>query len=65
MTKEYMLIATKIDPKSGTRSKLVVIDRLSARGLREAEADFKKRNDFAKLLPKNDLAIVRTERFYQ
>lgn len=65
MTKEYMLVATKIHPKTGTRVKLVVIDRLSAGGIREAEADFKMRNDFKKLIPKNDLTIVRSERFYQ
>ena len=64
MTKEYMLVAVKIDPKSGTRTKLVVIDRLSASGLREAEADFKNRNDFQKLIPKNDLTIVRSEKYY-
>lgn len=64
MTKEYMLVATKINPDTGTRVKSVVVNKLSARGIREAEAEFNKQHDFQKLLKKNDLTIVRSEKFF-
>ena len=65
MTKEYMLVATKIDQDTGTRVNLVIIDRLSARGIREAEAKFRKSHDFPKILSKHYLTIVKSEKFFE
>lgn len=62
MIKEYWLL--KKIKTSGHKNPLQVVDILSSSGIREAERDFKIRNNFKKLLEKSDLIICISERFY-
>lgn len=63
MLKEYWLL--KRITTIGCRNPLRVVDKLNANGIREAEVDFKNRNNFKKLLEKAELIIVRSERWFQ
>ncbi len=63
MIKEYYLI--KNIKTIGSKHNLIVVDKVPASGLREAENDFKVRNNFKRLLEKGDLTIVKSEKFYQ
>ena len=62
MIKEYWLI--KNIRTIGHKNSLQIVDKLNAMGIREAEKDFKNRNNFLKLLIKSDLTIVRSERWF-
>ena len=60
MIKEYWLI--KNIKTIGHKNPLQMIDKVNANGLKEAEANFRDRNDFKKLLNKADLIIAKTEK---
>ena len=61
--KEYWLI--KNITTIGCKNALQIVDKLGAFSLREAEKDFKMRNNFVKLLEKADLTIVESKKFFQ
>lgn len=61
MNKQYILVSYTMKNKS----KMTIIDSLGALGLREAEADFKKRNDYDKLIKKGDLMVCEVKKYYQ
>ena len=61
--KEYWLI--KRITTIGHKNTIQVVDKLNAFGLRKATADFKRRNNFKKLLVKADLTIVESKKYYQ
>lgn len=63
MHKEYFLLGNR--KTVGSKIGYHVIDRVSALGKREAVKDLMARNDFKKLLVKNDLIVVRVENYYQ
>ena len=61
--KEYWLI--KHITTIGHRNSLQIVDQLNANGIREAEKDFKNRNNFKKLAIKCHLIIARSERWFE
>lgn len=63
MGKEYWLI--KNIKTTGHRNPIQIIDRHWAFNLREAEKEFKFRNDFKKLLIKSDLCICESRKWFQ
>ena len=62
MIKEYWLI--RYIKTIGHKNPFQIVDKLNAKGVRTAEQNFKKRNNFKKLLVKSDLIIVHSERWF-
>ena len=59
--KEYWLI--KDIKTTGHKNPLQIVDKVTARTIREAEKEFKRRNNFQKLTRKADLIIAKSERW--
>ena len=60
--KEYWLI--KRITTIGHRNPLQVVDRIACDNLRNAEAQFKARNNFPKLMEKSDLTITEAKKWF-
>jgi len=62
MKHEYYLI--KRITTMGHKNPIQIVDRTTADTLRQAVEEFKRRNNFQRLLKKADLTICKSERFY-
>lgn len=62
MQHEYYLI--KRITTTGHKNPIQIVDKTTANTLRQAEEEFKRRNNFKRLLQKADLTLCRSEKFY-
>jgi len=63
MKHEYYLI--KRITTIGHKNPIQIVDKTNADTLKQAEEEFKRRNNFKRLLVKAELTLCRSERFYQ
>lgn len=59
MNKEYWLIKTI--KTIGVKNNILIVDKTNALTIREAEKEFKRRNNFKKLIVKSDLTIAESK----
>jgi len=63
MNKEYYLI--KRITTTGHKNPIQIVDKFVCNGLRKAEEEFKRRNNFSRILKKADLTICESVKFFQ